>query len=202
MTCDICRSVLSDPVVTKCGHTYDRICLQVWFNQSDSCPLCQQTIAGLDQYYRQIPFDRSIATNYAVKHIISCLVIKCDLKCGQVFKFSQRLSHLKTCEKFICKECHQMVGDYNLHDSSVCFENFRKQLDQFRGLRSDVITLGSIKKILFFVGINEQDLRSIISLLATMQRGISSEMIDQNDLMFYRTVKHWMWSVVIDLAMK
>jgi len=40
-TCPICLELLSDPVQTPCGHTFDRNCVQIALDMNQECPLCK-----------------------------------------------------------------------------------------------------------------------------------------------------------------
>ena len=44
MDCQICYSLLSDPLTTRCGHTFCRSCLDRVLDYSWHCPLCRQRL--------------------------------------------------------------------------------------------------------------------------------------------------------------
>ena len=48
--CSICLDVVKDKIITlnKCKHNYHQTCIQSWFEKSNTCPLCRETI--LDMY--------------------------------------------------------------------------------------------------------------------------------------------------------
>jgi hypothetical protein len=65
LRCPICLSLLSEAVVTPCGHTFCRDCVLGWVGANASCPLCKQkltrrqvrddaTIGGLVSAFREL----------------------------------------------------------------------------------------------------------------------------------------------------
>ena len=58
LTCEICYSVLFQPVTTTCGHTFCRDCLQRSLDFRPDCPYCRQ------------PLDCVVARNYQVTNVI------------------------------------------------------------------------------------------------------------------------------------
>lgn len=43
--CSICHEVFTDPVITECGHTFDRKCIQDWFNAGNTTsPITREII--------------------------------------------------------------------------------------------------------------------------------------------------------------
>lgn len=59
LTCEICYSVLFQPVTTTCGHTFCRDCLQRSLDFKPDCPYCRQ------------PLDCVVARNYQVTKVIT-----------------------------------------------------------------------------------------------------------------------------------
>ena len=58
--CPISLQLMSDPVIISSGQTYERICIEKWFEEGhDTCPKTQQTLAHLQ-----------ITPNYCVKGLI------------------------------------------------------------------------------------------------------------------------------------
>jgi len=39
--CPLCYEVMLEPVVTQCGHTFDKLCLQTVLKRRPSCPVCR-----------------------------------------------------------------------------------------------------------------------------------------------------------------
>lgn len=45
--CSICMSKITkiNYTKTKCGHTYHKKCLRIWFTKNSTCPMCRQCIS-------------------------------------------------------------------------------------------------------------------------------------------------------------
>lgn len=41
MDCSICLTKLEDSVITNCGHSFHRNCLQQWMERNRTCPFCR-----------------------------------------------------------------------------------------------------------------------------------------------------------------
>ncbi|CED83815.1 Predicted E3 ubiquitin ligase [Phaffia rhodozyma] len=61
LECDICASILYEPVTTACGHTYCRSCLSRSMDHSLKCPICRSDL--------QMMSSRNMALN-KVLHVI------------------------------------------------------------------------------------------------------------------------------------
>jgi E3 ubiquitin-protein ligase SHPRH len=46
--CVICQSPFERGVLTVCGHQYCKECIQHWFHQSRTCPICKRRLAKVD----------------------------------------------------------------------------------------------------------------------------------------------------------
>ncbi|MCO5600332.1 hypothetical protein L7F22_054442 [Adiantum nelumboides] len=58
--CPISLQLMSDPVIISSGQTYERVCIEKWFEEGhDTCPKTQQKLAHLD-----------VTPNYCVKGLI------------------------------------------------------------------------------------------------------------------------------------
>eukprot|EP00053_Salpingoeca_punica_P019493 m.197451 g.197451 ORF g.197451 m.197451 type:complete len:202 (+) comp17665_c0_seq1:255-860(+) len=44
--CSICLDVVSNPVVTPCGHLYCWSCLREWLSTRESCPVCKAKVTA------------------------------------------------------------------------------------------------------------------------------------------------------------
>ena len=47
-TCVICQSLFERGVLTVCGHQYCKECIQHWFQQSKTCPVCKRKLTNVD----------------------------------------------------------------------------------------------------------------------------------------------------------
>jgi len=47
--CPICSELMFEPVVLKCGHSFDRTCVENWFDEKlrRSCPYCREEVGEL-----------------------------------------------------------------------------------------------------------------------------------------------------------
>ena len=48
LTCPLSLDTLEDPVIDKCGHTFERQQIQEWLKNNDTCPLSRQRITRAD----------------------------------------------------------------------------------------------------------------------------------------------------------
>lgn len=47
LTCSIALEELEDPVINKCGHTFERNRIELWLQSKNTCPVCRaHTIRG------------------------------------------------------------------------------------------------------------------------------------------------------------
>lgn len=44
LDCQVCYSLISDPLTTPCGHTFCRKCVAMVLNHSDLCPVCRRKL--------------------------------------------------------------------------------------------------------------------------------------------------------------
>ena len=44
LDCQVCYSLISDPLTTPCGHTFCRRCVELVLNHSDLCPACRRKL--------------------------------------------------------------------------------------------------------------------------------------------------------------
>lgn len=50
LICSICSNPYSEPIITSCKHTFCYNCIELWFENNPSCPICREHIFE-DQYY-------------------------------------------------------------------------------------------------------------------------------------------------------
>lgn len=46
--CPISHQIMNEPMITKCGHTFDSICLDKWMEDNDNCPMCREDLSQSD----------------------------------------------------------------------------------------------------------------------------------------------------------
>ena len=52
LVCPICQEILSDPLITSCGHLFCRRCLEEHGRDLKDCPVCRQTYTSMsDQFH-------------------------------------------------------------------------------------------------------------------------------------------------------
>ena len=56
--CSICLDVVVGPIIklNKCGHTFHQSCISCWFEKSNTCPLCRETILDIFKAKYRQPF--------------------------------------------------------------------------------------------------------------------------------------------------
>ncbi|KAF7976286.1 hypothetical protein HWV62_7190 [Athelia sp. TMB] len=59
VTCEICFTLLHEPVTTPCQHTYCGKCLQRALDHSNACPLCREELPGY-AYFQGHPVARTL----------------------------------------------------------------------------------------------------------------------------------------------
>lgn len=47
-TCIICTSTFDSGVLTVCGHQFCKVCIQQWFTQARTCPMCKKSLTTSD----------------------------------------------------------------------------------------------------------------------------------------------------------
>jgi hypothetical protein len=48
LTCPLSLDTLEDPVIDKCGHTFERQQIQDWLQKNDTCPFSRERITRAD----------------------------------------------------------------------------------------------------------------------------------------------------------
>ena len=49
--CPILMSIMRDPMVANCGHTFDKMAIDIWMRSSNACPVCKIGITGVSPNY-------------------------------------------------------------------------------------------------------------------------------------------------------
>ncbi|GLA85631.1 hypothetical protein AtubIFM56815_009872 [Aspergillus tubingensis] len=60
LDCQVCYSLILDPLTTSCGHTFCRGCVAMVLNHSDLCPLCRRKL-NMASTVRAEPVNRRIS---------------------------------------------------------------------------------------------------------------------------------------------
>ena len=65
LDCPVCMCRLTEPTITKCGHTFCKTCIAETVNLKHLCPLCNQ---GIDSV------EKDCIRNFQVENIIKLMV--------------------------------------------------------------------------------------------------------------------------------
>ena len=49
LQCIICNDIFEIPLVTNCGHTFCKKCIEEWRKQSEKCPICRSDIVSISK---------------------------------------------------------------------------------------------------------------------------------------------------------
>lgn len=105
LICGICANVLEDSVITPCGHSFCKNCLETWLENSetDTCPTCRTTTLVFDL----IPV-------LSLRGLVSNLHTSCDhveSGCKMVVKLENLAKHSRECEFGLvkCGACGEQV---------------------------------------------------------------------------------------------
>lgn len=44
--CPICKSIISNPLVTQCGHRFCSTCIEIHLDYKKKCPICRKNLIG------------------------------------------------------------------------------------------------------------------------------------------------------------
>ncbi len=61
----ISKQIFLDPIITECGHSFEKGSIEQWCEQNEACPICQQPISK-----------NQIRENLLIKHIVDELIQK------------------------------------------------------------------------------------------------------------------------------
>ncbi|CAG2166049.1 unnamed protein product [Oppiella nova] len=123
LMCSICHNVFDTAVITKCGHTFCRDCLDQWLTTDDQkeCPDCRQVLSARKTNRKRtsdaisdnnngflIGGDVVVTKNIIINSMISELRIRCHYEsvgCPEVVAVQSLPTHLKTCGYKLCHSC-------------------------------------------------------------------------------------------------
>ena len=137
LVCPICQEILSDPLITSCGHLFCRRCLEEDGRDLKDCPVCRQTYTSMsDQFHVRKIGGLRVKCPRASKgcrwsgelkeakghHAASCQCVDvlCKNGCGTRLQRSAIANHeTKQCPKryFICPHCGE-EGTFDVIESS------------------------------------------------------------------------------------
>ena len=66
LDCQICYTLMLDPLTTTCGHTFCRKCIARQFDHSQSCPICRRTLS-------MPPGVKNVPSNYRLSMLLDTL---------------------------------------------------------------------------------------------------------------------------------
>lgn len=98
LKCPVCCEIFNDPVVTPCGHSFCKNCLDTWIEGSQNCPYCKQSL-----FRREVQY----VGNRSLRNFLSNIKARCqnrvyqndsEQQCGWVGKLIELKNHLE-------KEC-------------------------------------------------------------------------------------------------
>ena len=142
LSCSICFNIFNNAVISECGHTFCRTCIQHWIRSLQSerkdCPQCRKQFTRKRRnetandnnsiIISNVVFTRNLAINAMVEE----LKIKCfyDFNgCLQILKLGSLSSHLSVCEYRLCTNCELTFGKLNEHN---CLEALKKERNQMK----------------------------------------------------------------------
>ena len=124
LTCAICQSIFKNPSRINCGHTYCKICIDMWFKTNKNCPICRVKIAK-----------SKASKDLIAENIINNLEVKCSNKgCPWIGMLDMFNSHKSSCY-FTIDKIPEMVRN-------KFFNNFK--VDKNSSSKSTDITLNEI----------------------------------------------------------
>ena len=139
LVCPICQEILSDPLITSCGHLFCRRCLEEDGRDLKDCPVCRQTYTSMsDQFHARRIGGLKVKCPRASQgcrwrgelkdgagkghHAASCQYVDvlCKNGCGTCLQRSVIVDHeTKQCPKrhYLCPHCGE-GGTYEAIESS------------------------------------------------------------------------------------
>ena len=137
LVCPICQEILSDPLITSCGHLFCRRCLEKHGRDLKDCPVCRQTYTSMsDQFHARKIGGLKVKCPRASQgcrwrgelkdakehHAALCHYadVLCKNGCGKCLRRSAIVDHeTKQCPKrhYICLHCGE-EGTFDAIESS------------------------------------------------------------------------------------
>ncbi|XP_038074747.1 tripartite motif-containing protein 26-like [Patiria miniata] len=117
LLCGICKTVMKDAVLTRCGHAFCEQCLDTWLARplSGSCPQCRASVSKFQ-----------VSPVWAIREIVSNLTVECDYGdrgCRLVMRVESLEKHRTSCAyaPVECAGCETVVSRYELpHHQGEC----------------------------------------------------------------------------------
>lgn len=156
LTCPVCQSIFTDPVLLPCTHSFCRTCLQMSCQVTKTCPVCRAHFTE----------DKTVA-NRDLKNACETFVRQTNWRCPpkpKLSEFSCTL-HFKPLELFcewderpVCVDCASLHSTHRLlsvKDGVPLCKNelkekvvhFERKIDSFEKMRQKFIhTMGYIKQ--------------------------------------------------------
>ena len=123
LMCSICLNIFDNAVMSECGHSFCKACVQQWVEgQHNKCPNCKTQFSRK----RMISNENQVfiagyvfKPNFTANGIISDLKTKCEFEfngCPEVMDFGLLSTHMKVCEHRLCKTCGSIAGRPEVHN--------------------------------------------------------------------------------------
>lgn len=66
--CPITRATFTHPIVTRCGHTFDKDVLETHLKQASTCPMCMRRVTMDDTCVRDVHVCKSLTDVGKLEH--------------------------------------------------------------------------------------------------------------------------------------
>lgn len=119
--CSICfdESFEKDVKTTPCGHQFHDFCLTNWAFRNNSCPVCRQTIAGMDLAGRRL-VDNILAERNPDNDVMISLSL-----------YSARLEYLSAAYEMAEEAARKMIRNGSITDHDYTFFQFcRREIER------------------------------------------------------------------------
>ncbi|KAJ8037297.1 E3 ubiquitin-protein ligase PDZRN3-B [Holothuria leucospilota] len=103
--CSVCQEVFKDPQRAPCGHSFCRVCIYKWLQQSKTCPEDRRPLRTQDLH-----------SDFIVANIIGDQLVACPYKrkgCEHICKLELLKSHSKSCDFNPCNLPGFLADDDN-----------------------------------------------------------------------------------------
>ncbi|CAF3441496.1 unnamed protein product [Rotaria socialis] len=132
LICLLCHNPFIDPIVTQCGYTYCRLCIETYMRSGPNCPsqLCNQLL-NTDHLIPNPPLRNFIS-------ILDKLKVRCQLCEKTNINRGTFDEHIKTsCSEYLIDCPGKNIGcqwlgprnEHNEHTKTCLFENLRPMVD-------------------------------------------------------------------------